>query len=107
MTALPVLPEASLALSHLIFEGTLDRFPQVKLCAAHGGGYLSSYSARSDHGCVTFPDRGSGLALKKRPREYLRDLYVDSNVYTPEALRQLVVECGASQIMIGIDYPYP
>src|SRR5438477_6824161 len=40
--------ETTIALSHLIFEGTLDRFPGLQLCAAHGGGYLPSYSARSD-----------------------------------------------------------
>ncbi len=34
--------ETSIALSHLIFEGTLDRFPGLKICAAHGGGYLPS-----------------------------------------------------------------
>jgi aminocarboxymuconate-semialdehyde decarboxylase len=99
--------ETTIALSHLIFEGTLDRFPGLKLCAAHGGGYLPSYSARSDHGCLTFPDRCSGIPLKKRPSEYLRDLYFDSIVFTPEALRHLVAECGASQIVMGTDYPYP
>jgi aminocarboxymuconate-semialdehyde decarboxylase len=99
--------ETTIALSHLIFEGTLDRFPGLKLCAAHGGGYLPSYSARSDHGCLTFPDRCSKTPLKKRPSEYLRDLYFDSIVFTPEALRHLVAECGASQIVMGTDYPYP
>jgi aminocarboxymuconate-semialdehyde decarboxylase len=58
--------ETTIALSHLIFEGTLDRFPGLKLCAAHGGRYLPSYSARSDHGCLTFPDRCSGMPLKKQ-----------------------------------------
>src|SRR5262249_5613893 len=43
--------ETTLALSHLIFEGTLDKFPNLKICAAHGGGYLPSYAARSDQGC--------------------------------------------------------
>ena len=43
--------ETTIALSHLIFEGTLDRFPGLKICAAHGGGYLPSYMNRSDHGC--------------------------------------------------------
>jgi aminocarboxymuconate-semialdehyde decarboxylase len=99
--------ETTIALSHLIFEGTLDRFPALKLCAAHGGGYLPSYGARSDHGCLTFPDRCSGPPLKKRPTEYLRDLYYDSIVFTSEALRHLVAECGASQIMMGTDFPYP
>jgi aminocarboxymuconate-semialdehyde decarboxylase len=99
--------ETTIALSHLIFEGTLDRFPGLKLCAAHGGGYLPSYAARSDHGCLTFPDRCHGPALKKRPSEYMRDLYFDSIVFTPEALRHLVAECGAGQIVMGTDYPYP
>src|ERR671919_613537 len=54
----------------------------AEYCAAHGGGYLPSYSARSDHGCLTFPDRCSKTPLKKRPSEYLRDLYVDSIVFT-------------------------
>jgi len=99
--------ETTIALSHLIFEGTLDRFPGLKLCAAHGGGYLPSYGARSDHGCLTFPDRCSKTPLKKRPTEYVRDLYYDSIVFSSEALRHLVAECGASQIVMGTDYPYP
>jgi aminocarboxymuconate-semialdehyde decarboxylase len=89
--------------SHLIFRA-LDRFPGLKLCAAQR---VPSYSARSDHGCLTFPDRCSGMPLKKRPSEYMRDLYFDSIVFTPEALRHLVAECGASQIVMGTDYPYP
>src|SRR5712692_7291235 len=36
--------DTTIALSHLIFEGTLDRFPGLKICAAHGGGYLPSYA---------------------------------------------------------------
>ena len=99
--------ETTIALSHLIFEGTLDRFPGLKICAAHGGGYLPSYAARSDAGCVTFADRCGKVQLKKRPSEYLRQLYFDSIVFTPEALRHLVAECGASQIVMGTDYPFP
>jgi aminocarboxymuconate-semialdehyde decarboxylase len=97
--------ETTIALSHLIFDGTLDRFPGLKICGAHGGGYLPSYSARSDYGCNRFP--GDCNALKKKPTEYLRQLYFDSMVFTPEGLRHLVAECGVSQIMIGTDYPFP
>jgi hypothetical protein len=46
------------------------------------------------------------IPLKKRPTEYLRQLYFDSAVFTPEALRHLVAECGASQIVMATDYPY-
>jgi aminocarboxymuconate-semialdehyde decarboxylase len=98
--------ETTIALSHLIFEGTLDRFPALKICAAHGGGYLPSYAGRSDAGCVTFPDRCT-RTLQKKPTEYLRQLYFDSLVFTPEALRHLVAETGPRQIVMGTDYPYP
>ncbi len=98
--------ETTIALSHLIFEGTLDRFPGLKICAAHGGGYLPSYAARSDAVQTTFPKRMTG-ALKKRPTEYLRQLYFDTIVFTPEALRHLAAEAGAGQIVMGTDYPFP
>jgi aminocarboxymuconate-semialdehyde decarboxylase len=98
--------ETTIAISHLIFEGTLDRFPGLKICAAHGGGFLPSYAGRSDQGCLTFPDRCSG-PLKKKPTEYLRQLYFDSIVFTPEALRHLAAETGPGQIVLGTDYPYP
>jgi aminocarboxymuconate-semialdehyde decarboxylase len=98
--------ETTIALSHLIFEGTLDRFPAVRICAAHGGGYLPSYGARSDAILTTFPDRCTGT-LKKKPTEYLRQLYYDSIVFTPEALRHLAAEVGADHILMGTDYPYP
>src|SRR5258708_1019227 len=45
----------TIALSHLIFEGTLDRFPGLNILAAHGGGDLGSYSSRSDHACFVRP----------------------------------------------------
>ena len=100
--------DTTIALSHLIFDGTLDRFPRLKLCAAHGGGYLGSYADRSDHGCLTFPEACKPFTpLKKKPTEYVRQLYFDSLVFTPEALRHLVAQAGATQIMIGTDYPYP
>jgi aminocarboxymuconate-semialdehyde decarboxylase len=98
--------ETTIALSHLIFEGTLDRFPGLKICAAHGGGYLPSYAARSDAGCVTFPDR-CPKPLKKKPTEYLKQIYYDSIVFTPEALRHLAAEVGPGQIVMGTDYPFP
>lgn len=99
--------ETTIALSHLIFEGTLDRFPGLKICAAHGGGYLPSYADRSDHGCLTFPAQCNKTPLKKHATEYLRQLYFDSLVFTSEALRHLVAQCGSSQIVMGTDYPYP
>jgi aminocarboxymuconate-semialdehyde decarboxylase len=98
--------ETTVALSHLIFEGTLDRFPRLRICAAHGGGFLPSYAGRFDHGCLAFPANCSGTN-KKPPSEYLKQLYFDALVFTEEGLRHLVAECGASQIVLGTDAPFP
>ncbi len=100
--------ETTIALSHLIFEGTLDRHPGLKICAAHGGGFLPSYANRSDAVTRTFP-RGVGPLPEKAPTAYLRNgqLFFDTIVFTPEALRHLVAETGAEQIMMGTDYPFP
>jgi len=100
--------ETSIVLSHLIFEGTFDRFPGLKVIAAHGGGYLPSYADRSDHPCLVSPKNcNPDIKLKKKPTEYLKQIYFDSLVFTPEAIRHLAAQVGASQVMIGSDYPYP
>jgi aminocarboxymuconate-semialdehyde decarboxylase len=99
--------ETTIALSHLIFEGMLDRFPGLKICAAHGGGYLPSYMDRSDHGCVTFPTQCKAGLPKEPPTAYLKRMYYDSLVFTPEALRHLVAAVGAGRIVMGTDFPYP
>jgi aminocarboxymuconate-semialdehyde decarboxylase len=102
--------ETTIALSHLIFEGTLDRFPGLKICAAHAGGYLPSYLGRFDRGCPVRPDLcpgGPHGPIKKCPSEYARQLYYDTMVFRPEGVRHLVAEVGAGQLMVGTDYPYP
>jgi len=100
--------DTTIALQHLIFEGTLDRFPGLKIIAAHGGGYLGSYAARSDHPCFVSPQNcNPDIVLKKKPSEYLNQLHFDAMVFTPEGLRHLVAQVGASQIMLGTDHPIP
>ena len=99
--------DTTIALSHLIFEGTLDRFPGLKICSAHGGGYLPSYAARSDNSLRVAPDKDTGVKLAKKPTEYLRQMYYDTLVFTSEALRHLAAEVGTSQLVIGTDHPIP
>ena len=100
--------ETTIALSHLIFEGTFDRFPGLKVIAAHGGGYLPSYADRSDHACLVGPKGcNADVRLKQAPTEYLKQIYFDSLIFTPEAIRHLAAQVGAGQIVLGSDYPYP
>jgi aminocarboxymuconate-semialdehyde decarboxylase len=76
--------------------------------AAPGGGFLPSYADRSDHACLVNPSGcNPNIKLKKQPTEYLRQIYFDSLVFTPEALRHLAAQVGVGQIVLGSDYPFP
>ena len=100
--------DTTIALQHLIYEGVLDKFPDLKICAAHGGGYLGSYAPRLDFSCYVSPNNcDPAIVLKKRPSDYLRQMYFDALVFTPEALRHLVAEVGVGQVMLGTDHPIP
>lgn len=95
--------ETTVCLSKLIFGGTLDRHPGVKILAAHGGGYLPGYVGRSDHAHAARPD-ARGCAC--RPSDYLRRIWVDSVVNDAAQLRRLVEVIGADRIVLGTDYPF-
>jgi aminocarboxymuconate-semialdehyde decarboxylase len=95
--------ETTIALSHIIFSGLLERHPALKICAAHGGGYLPSYFGRSTHGHRVRPECRD---LPHEPRVYLRRMYFDSLVYSAHALRYLADEVGADRIVVGTDYPF-
>jgi aminocarboxymuconate-semialdehyde decarboxylase len=96
--------DTTVALSHMIFSGFLDRFPNIKIVASHGGGYLPSYIGRSDNchartmGCQN---------IAKAPSEYLQQLYYDTLVYSPANLRHLIDTVGADRLVLGTDYPFP
>jgi aminocarboxymuconate-semialdehyde decarboxylase len=96
--------ETGLFLTHLIFDGTLDRFPGLKVCGSHAGGYLPSYLGRTDVACDVRPN--AKCVNKKHPREYLRDqIIADSMVFSAEGIRHLVAEMGPSQVVYGTDIP--
>ncbi|MER6368314.1 MULTISPECIES: amidohydrolase family protein [Streptomyces] len=95
--------ETTVALSHLIFSGVLDRFPRLKLVAAHGGGYLPTYIGRSDH---AWHMREDARGCARPPSAYLRRMWFDALVYTPGGLRHLVEEVGADRVVLGTDHPF-
>ena len=97
--------ETTFFLSRMIFDGALDRFPGVKFCGAHAGGYLPSYIGRTDVACDVRDN--ANCANKKHPREYFKDqILVDSMIFSEEGLRHLVAEFGSNQIVYGTDTPY-
>ena len=97
--------ETTYFLSRLIFDGTLDKFPELRVCGAHAGGYLPSYLGRTEVACAV---RGNAnCANKRKPSEYLKSqILVDTMVFSEEGLRHLVAEMGAGQIVYGTDVPF-
>ena len=97
--------ETTYFLSRLIFDGTFDKFPGLRVCGAHAGGYLPSYLGRTEAACDV---RGNAnCANKKKPSEYLKSqILIDTMVFSEEGLRHLVAEVGVGQVVYGTDVPF-
>ncbi len=96
--------ETTIALHYLIFAGVLERHPNLKILAVHGGGYLPAYCGRIDHAWGARSD--SHGELPQPPTSYLRRIYFDTVVFTPHQLADLVRVFGADRIVMGTDYPF-
>jgi aminocarboxymuconate-semialdehyde decarboxylase len=96
--------DTTVAVGHLVFDGILERFPKLKIVAAHGGGYIAHYPGRMDH--VWGARADARTVVKRRPRQSLAKLYFDTIVFDPEQLRHLVNLWGADHVVVGTDYPY-
>jgi len=96
--------ETTIAASHLIFDGVLQRNPRLKVILPHAGGYLAHYWARMDHAWRARPD--SRTVIQRPPSTYLRKMYFDTIAFDAAMLRQMVDQYGADHILLGSDYPY-
>jgi aminocarboxymuconate-semialdehyde decarboxylase len=96
--------ETTIALHYLIFDGVLERHPNLKILAVHGGGYLGAYSGRIDHAWGARSD--CHTTLPHPPTSYLKKIYFDTVVFTPHQLQALVRDFGADHVVMGSDYPY-
>lgn len=98
--------EVSRAICSLIFSGTLERLPGLRLAFAHGGGAFPATIGRIEHGFNVRPDL-CAVDNPHSPRKYLGRMYFDSLVHEAAKLDYLVELVGANQIMLGSDYPFP
>jgi aminocarboxymuconate-semialdehyde decarboxylase len=98
--------EVSRAICSLIFSGTLEKCPRLRICFAHGGGSFPATIGRIDHGFKVRPDL-CAVDNPHSPRRYLSKIYFDSLVHEPTKLDFLIKLVGADQVMLGSDYPFP
>ncbi|MAF47421.1 MAG: amidohydrolase family protein [Rhodospirillales bacterium] len=96
--------ESALAVGHLVFDGYLDRYPGLKICIAHGGGYIPSYWGRFDHPWERRDD--CRVNIGTTPMEHVKKLYFDTVVFNEPQLRHLIEVWGPDHIVMGTDYPF-
>ncbi|QXJ28935.1 Ribosomal protein L11 methyltransferase [Saccharolobus shibatae B12] len=95
--------ETTHVLSRIILSGILDKY-KLKIVAAHGGGYITYQFGRLDRGYEIYPEIKE--KIKKKPSEYLKEIYYDSIVFSKEALEHLIRFAGKEHVMFGTDYPF-
>jgi aminocarboxymuconate-semialdehyde decarboxylase len=96
--------ETTVAVSHLIFDGVMERHPKLKVVLPHAGGYLAHYWARMDHAWRARADcRGR---IKRKPSSYLEKFFFDTITFDRTMLEQMVKRYGADHVVLGTDYPY-
>ena len=98
--------EVAIALSTLIFSGTLERLPTLRLAFAHGGGSFPGTIGRLQHGFDARPDLVA-VDNPVPPRAYLGRFWVDSLVHDADVLRLILRLLGPEKVALGSDYPFP
>lgn len=96
--------DTTLAIARMILDGFFDRYPDVKIIAAHGGGTLPYIAGRLDRAHEMLPVCSS--VISDRPSSYLRRIYYDSTVYAQSALDLCIEVGGEDNVMYGSDYPH-
>jgi len=96
--------DTSLAIARCIYDGFLDRYPNLKLIASHGGGALPYLVGRLDICWDNIP--AARAKTSEPPRNYMRRIYVDSVVFRQDVLNMCVSVCGTDNVLYGSDYPH-
>ena len=96
--------DTSIAVARLIFDGILERYPQLKLLLAHAGGFLPYTWGRLDRGYAI--QNSAHRKISKPPSDYVKLLYFDTITHSRMALEYLIDNFGAERVLLGSDYPY-
>jgi len=95
--------QTTLMIERMILSGLFEKYPHLRLCLAHGGGFLPYNIGRLDHACLQRPDLKKNLP--QPPSAYLKRIYFDSLLHSETALQYLIRAVGADRVVMGTDYP--
>jgi aminocarboxymuconate-semialdehyde decarboxylase len=98
--------ETSMAICSFIFSGLLDRYPNLRVMFAHGGGSFPGTLGRIEHGFNCRPDLVA-CDNPTNPKQYVKKFFIDSLVHDESALKLILEVFGSDNIVLGSDYPFP
>jgi aminocarboxymuconate-semialdehyde decarboxylase len=99
------LVDRTITFGCLVYGGVMDKYPGLRICLGHAGGYVPYAVDRMDKGWEMWPGlRGRSLGP---PSTYLRRFFYDSVTYTDRNLRFLLDSVGAERVLFGTDWPAP
>jgi aminocarboxymuconate-semialdehyde decarboxylase len=96
--------DTTIAAARLVFSGIMSDLPGLKVCLAHGGGFLPYQIGRFDRGFAAHP--ACKKAITRPPLEFLRSFYFDTLTHNTAALDYLCATVGADRLVYGSDYPF-
>ncbi len=96
--------DTSLAVLRLVFSGTLEKYPKLKLVASHLGGVYPYLRGRIDTGFYAYPECKENIS--KPPSHYLKKIFMDSIIYDNDVLMSTLKFCGSEKIVLGSDDPH-
>jgi aminocarboxymuconate-semialdehyde decarboxylase len=96
--------DTTVAAARLLFSGVFQELPELKICLAHGGGFLPYQIGRLDRGFAAHPACSKSLTVA--PSDLLRAFHYDSLTHNDQALAFLLGMVGADRVVYGSDYPF-
>jgi aminocarboxymuconate-semialdehyde decarboxylase len=95
--------ETATAAATLVMSGVLDRYPELDVVLAHGGGAFLALLPRIERFWANLPGPAGCI---DRPSNYARRLFYDSLVFDSGATVALIGRVGADRVTVGTDYPF-
>jgi aminocarboxymuconate-semialdehyde decarboxylase len=93
----------TLMIERMILKGFFEKYRNLRLCLAHGGGLLAYNIWRLDHAYDQRSEFRKNISM--RPSGYLKRIYFDSILHSVAALQYLIQVVGSDRVVIGTDYP--
>ena len=96
--------DTTIAAACLVFGGVLDRYPKLRICLAHGGGFTPYQAARWEHGWKVRPEPKKNVPTP--PKNIARRFMYDTILHSDQTLEAMIGLVGADNVLLGSDYPY-